>query len=107
MNGEGKEKPKKVPVTIELMGTTHTLYIRVESPEDMQKVEEAKEIIAEISRRVNSTYSGFTREKKLITTIFFLAWQLLREREKVMILQNKMRNLEILMEFMEKSEQKG
>ncbi len=101
-----KNKPEKIPITVRLMGNTHTFYIKLNNREDREKIEAIRNIIAEMEKYVESNYRSFTRDKKLAVLIFYLAWQLLRERDKVMAMQEKMRNLEILMEFMEKSEQK-
>ncbi len=101
-----EKKPEKVPITVKLMGNTHTFYIRLSNDEDRKKIEAIRKIISDMESYVEKNFRSFTRDKKLAVLIFYLAWQLLREREKVKTMQDKMRNLEILMEFMEKTEQK-
>jgi len=102
----GEKKSEKVPITINLLGNRHIFYIRLENPEDKEKIQAITKIISDIESYVESNFRSLTRDRKLAVLIFYLAWQVLREREKVMTMQEKMRNLEILMEFMEKSEQK-
>ncbi|GEM_PF-5083304 len=101
---------EKVPISVKLLGITHTFYIRLNSDEDKKKflmdIENIKEIISNTESYVAKNSRGFTRDKKLAILIFLLAWQLLREKEKVKAMQDKMRSLEMLMELMEKTEQK-
>ena len=86
-------------IDITIFGTRHRLTFRVSSEEEIKSVEKARDVIASMEKYINRTYHSMTREKKLALLVMYIAVQAIKERERLIQMQEKLKSLDILVEY--------
>lgn len=94
---------KTYSIEITIFGSKQRLSFRVNSEEEIKSIERAREVIASLEKFINRQYYGMPREKKLALLMMYIAVQMIRERERLIQMEEKLRSLDVLVEYMKSS----